>query len=133
MFLRSGFRLPSLNTQNFHGLKISAHIKYQTREWSDRYLNLLQIFINLDKRAFANDFVRMIRRKYLQNCVSDFGRRKYYIRHQPNGVHPKCFTEFAEFSDNCHYSKRARTCHTVTSCVRDQDATTVQHMKRQDL
>ena len=37
------------------------------------------------------------------------------IRHQPNGVHPKCFTEFAEFSDNCHYSKRARTCHTVTS------------------
>ena len=34
---------------------------------------------------------------------------------------------FTEFSDKniCHYSKRARTCHPVTSCVRDQDATTV--------
>ena len=37
------------------------------------------------------------------------------------------FTAFAEFSDKyiCHYSKRARTCHTATSCVRDQEATTV--------
>ena len=37
------------------------------------------------------------------------------------------FIEFAEFSDKniCHYSKRAQTCHPVTSCVRDQDATTV--------
>ena len=30
------------------------------------------------------------------------------------------------FSDKniCHYSKRAQTCHTATSCVRDQNATT---------
>ena len=37
------------------------------------------------------------------------------------------FAEFAGFSDKniCHYSKRARTCHPVTSCVRGQDATTV--------
>ena len=37
------------------------------------------------------------------------------------------FTEFAEFSDknNCHCSKRARTCQPATSCVRDQDAITV--------
>ena len=36
------------------------------------------------------------------------------------------FTKFSEFSDKniCHYSKRARTCHPATSCVRDQDATT---------
>ena len=26
---------------------------------------------------------------------------------------------------NFHYSKRARTCHPATSCVRNQDATTV--------
>ena len=42
------------------------------------------------------------------------------------------FTEFSEFSDKniCHYSKRARTCHPATSCVRNQDATTmpVKHM-----
>ena len=33
---------------------------------------------------------------------------------------------FAEFSDKniCSYSKRARTCHSATSCVRDQHATT---------
>ena len=37
------------------------------------------------------------------------------------------FIEFAEFSDKniFHYSKRALTCHTATSCVKDQDATTV--------
>ena len=37
------------------------------------------------------------------------------------------FTELAEFSDKniCYYSKRAWTCHPATSCVRDQDATTV--------
>ena len=30
-----------------------------------------------------------------------------------------------EFSLNiCHYSKRAKTCHIATSCVRDYDATT---------
>ena len=36
------------------------------------------------------------------------------------------FTEFTEFIDKniCHYSKRTRTCHPATSCVRDQDATT---------
>ena len=36
----------------------------------------------------------------------------------------------------CHYSKRARTCHPATSCVRDQASTTVpaRHMwERQDL
>ena len=33
---------------------------------------------------------------------------------------------FTEFSDKntCHYSKRARTCHQATSCVRDPDAST---------
>ena len=38
------------------------------------------------------------------------------------------FTEFAEFSDKyiCHYSKRIQTCHSATSRVRDQDATTAQ-------
>ena len=43
------------------------------------------------------------------------------------GVLPKCFTEFSEFNDKniCDYSKRARTCDIATSCVRDQDATTV--------
>ena len=37
------------------------------------------------------------------------------------------FTEFAEFSDKtiCHYSKTARTYHPATSCVKDQNATTV--------
>ena len=37
------------------------------------------------------------------------------------------FIEFAEFGDKnvCHYSKRAQTCHTATSCVRDHSATTV--------
>ena len=37
------------------------------------------------------------------------------------------FTKFVEFSDKtiCHYSKRAQTSHPTTSCVRDQDATTV--------
>ena len=37
------------------------------------------------------------------------------------------FTESDEFSDKniCHYSKRARTYHLNTSCVRDQDVTTV--------
>ena len=37
------------------------------------------------------------------------------------------FTEFAEFSEKniCHYSKRVQTCHPATSCVRDQNATTV--------
>ena len=39
-------------------------------------------------------------------------------------VFPKCFTEFSD-KNICHYSKRAQTCHTATSCVRDQDATTV--------
>ena len=36
------------------------------------------------------------------------------------------FTKFAEFSDKsiCYYSKRVQTCHPVTSCVRDKDATT---------
>ena len=36
------------------------------------------------------------------------------------------FIEFSEFSDKniCHYSKRARMCHPVSS-VTDQDATTV--------
>ena len=36
------------------------------------------------------------------------------------------FTELTEFSDKniCHYNKMARACHTATSCVRDQDATT---------
>ena len=52
-------------------------------------------------------------------------------------VFPKCFTEFAEFSDKniCHYSKRARICHITASCVRDQDVTTApaRHMLRQDL
>ena len=35
----------------------------------------------------------------------------------------------------CHYSKRAQTCHTATSCVRDQNATTapVRHVLRRDL
>ena len=35
---------------------------------------------------------------------------------------PKCFTEFSEFCDKniCHKSKRARTGHSATSCVRDQ-------------
>ena len=34
---------------------------------------------------------------------------------------------FTEFSDKkiCHHSKRTWTCHPATSCVRDQDATTV--------
>ena len=34
---------------------------------------------------------------------------------------------FTEFSDKnvCHHSKRVRTCHPATSCVRDQDVTTV--------
>ena len=32
-------------------------------------------------------------------------------------------TEFID-KNICHYSKRARTCHPATSCVRDQDATT---------
>ena len=43
-----------------------------------------------------------------------------------NGLFPKGFTEFTEFSDKmiCHYSKRAQTCHSATSCVRDPDATT---------
>ena len=33
------------------------------------------------------------------------------------------FTEFSQFSDKniCHYSKRAQTCHSATSYVRDQD------------
>ena len=37
------------------------------------------------------------------------------------------FTEFAEFSDKnmYYYSKRVRTCHPATSCVRDMDASTV--------
>ena len=37
------------------------------------------------------------------------------------------FTEFVEYSDKniCLYSKRARTCHQTTSCVKDQDATSV--------
>ena len=37
------------------------------------------------------------------------------------------FSEFAEFSykNICHNSKRANTCHPATSCVRDQDPTTV--------
>ena len=37
------------------------------------------------------------------------------------------FTKFSEFNDKniCHYSKRAQTCHQATSCVGDQDATTV--------
>ena len=36
------------------------------------------------------------------------------------------FTEFSKFSEKniCHYSKRAQICDPVTSCVRDQDATT---------
>ena len=36
------------------------------------------------------------------------------------------FTQFSEFNDkkNCHYSKRTRTCHSATSCLRDQNATT---------
>ena len=36
------------------------------------------------------------------------------------------FTEFSEFRDKniWHYSKRSRTRHPATSCVRDQDATT---------
>ena len=34
---------------------------------------------------------------------------------------------FTEISDKniCHYIKKALTCHLATSCVRDQDATTV--------
>ena len=37
------------------------------------------------------------------------------------------FIEFSEFSDKtiCYYSKRTRTCHPATSCLRDQHATTV--------
>ena len=37
------------------------------------------------------------------------------------------FTEFTEFRDkkNCHFSKSAQTCHPATSCLRDQNATTV--------
>ena len=42
-------------------------------------------------------------------------------------VFPKCFPKFAEFSDKniFHYSKRARTCHTATCYVIDQNPTTV--------
>ena len=45
------------------------------------------------------------------------------------GVLPKCFTEFSD-KNIFHYSKKDRTCHTTTSCVRDQHATTspVRHM-----
>ena len=45
-----------------------------------------------------------------------------------NWVFPKCFHWFfAEFGDKniCHYSKKAQTCHTATSCARYQIATTV--------
>ena len=34
------------------------------------------------------------------------------------------FTEFVN-KNICHYSKRDRTCHPTTCCVRDQEATTV--------
>ena len=40
-----------------------------------------------------------------------------------NGVFPKFFTEFSD-KNICHYSKRARTRHTATSCVRDQNVNT---------
>ena len=50
------------------------------------------------------------------------------------GVFPKCFAEPAELSDKniCHYSQRAQNCHTVTSCVRDQDSTQCQQDTRRD-
>ena len=44
-----------------------------------------------------------------------------------SGGFPACFTEFSKFNDIniWHYSKRVRTCKPTTSCVRDQNATTV--------
>ena len=45
---------------------------------------------------------------------------------QPIEFSLNVFTEFSKFSDKniCHYRKRALACHSATSCVRDQDATT---------
>ena len=42
-------------------------------------------------------------------------------------VFPKCFHRIQriQWQNICHCSKRARTCHPATFCVRDQDATTV--------
>ena len=58
----------------------------------------------------------------------------------PTGMHSSSniFTQFAEFRDKYiyHYSKRARTCHSTSSPVRDQDATTMlsrNTCERQDL
>ena len=42
----------------------------------------------------------------------------------PNGVFPKSFIKFCD-KNICLYSKTVRTCNSVTSCVRDQDATAV--------
>ena len=47
------------------------------------------------------------------------------IRNKSNLVFPKCFQKY------CHYSKRARTCHPSTSCVRDQDGKTAPQDQRQ--
>ena len=42
-----------------------------------------------------------------------------------NGVFPKYFhwIRWIQWTKNCRYSKRIRTCHSATSFVRDQDAT----------
>ena len=44
-----------------------------------------------------------------------------------NSVFPKCFhwIRWIHWQKNCHYIKRAWTCHPATSCVRGQDHTTV--------
>ena len=44
-----------------------------------------------------------------------------------NGVFPKCFywIQRIQWQKICQCSKRAQTCHSATSCVRVQDATTV--------
>ena len=42
-------------------------------------------------------------------------------------VFPKCFhwIQRIQWQNICHYCKGAQNCHPATSCVRDQDATTV--------
>ena len=55
----------------------------------------------------------------LLRCVSKSPAKYYTFEFSLN-----VFTEFSD-KNICHYSKRVRTCHPSTSCVRDQDATTV--------
>ena len=113
-----------------------------------RIINLLSFHLHFSSNSFVSrhgSIVKLLIKICAIQTQSNFSTISifYFLKILWNSIYytyedkyDKCGTfvfslnvlnEFVEFSDKniCHYSKRTQTCHTTTSCVSDQAATTV--------